>query len=85
MKYILLVLVFAALNAQASVIGITTHPLNEEARVLSAEMTGYMSQRQEMGMGLRYTQEVNPGQRLDIAVGSAQYSRGLFLGGGMDF
>ena len=85
MKYILFVLVFAALNVQASVIGITTHPLNEEARVLSAEMTGYMSQRQEMGMGLRYTQEVNPGQRLDIAVGSAQYSRGLFLGGGMDF
>lgn len=69
----------------ASVVGISTHPLNEEARLLSAEMTGYMSQRHEVGMGLRYTQELNPGQILDLAAGGAQDSRGLFLGGGMDF
>ena len=65
--------------------GISTHPLNDEGRVLSAEMTGYMSQRHEVGIGLRYTQEVNRGQILDLAAGGAQDSRGLFLGGGMDF
>jgi hypothetical protein len=36
-------------------------------------------------MGLRYTQEVNRGQILDLAAGGAQDSRGLFFGGGLDF
>ena len=66
-------------------VGISTHPLNDEAKVLSAEMTGYMSQRQEVGMGLRYTQELNPGRILDISASGAQNSRGLALGSGMDF
>ena len=85
MKNILLCLLFLSFNSMASVVGISTHPLNEEARILSAEMTGYMSQRHEVGMGLRYTQEVNQGQLLDLAAGGGQDSRGLFLGGGMDF
>lgn len=85
MKYILICLLFVSSLSQASVVGISTHPLNEEAKVLSAEMTGYMSQRHEMGMGLRYTQEINPGQLLDLAVGGGQESRGLSFGGGMDF
>lgn len=85
MKYILLSLLFVSLHTQASVVGISTHPLNDEARVLSAEMTGYMSQRHEMGMGLRYTQELQRGQLLDVMAGGAQDSRGLMLGGGMDF
>ncbi len=85
MKYILLGLLCLSFNSHASVVGISTHPLNDEARVLSAEMTGYMSQRHEVGMGLRYTQEVNRGQLLDLAASGGQDSRGLFLGTGMDF
>lgn len=83
MKILILLLCLCS-SAWASVIGISTHPLNDEARVLSAEMTGYMSQRQEVGMGVRYTQEVNRGQLLDLTAGGAQDSRGLYLGGGMD-
>lgn len=85
MKYIFLFLLFSSLNSWASIVGISTHPLNDEARVLSAEMTGYMSQRNEMGMGLRYTQELNRGQLLDLNAGGSQSSRGLIVGGGMDF
>jgi hypothetical protein len=85
MKHILLCLIFVSFYSQASVVGISTHPLNDEAKVLSAEMTGYMSKRQEVGMGLRYTQELNPGRILDISASGAQNSRGLALGSGMDF
>ena len=85
MKHILFCLIFVSFYSQASVVGISTHPLNDEAKVLSAEMTGYMSQRQEVGMGLRYTQELNPGRILDISASGAQNSRGLALGSGMDF
>ena len=85
MKHILFCLIFVSFYSQASVVGISTHPLNDEAKVLSAEMTGYMSQRQEVGMGLRYTQELNPGRILDISESGAQNSRGLALGSGMDF
>jgi hypothetical protein len=71
-------------TAQASVIGISTHPLNEEARVLSAEMTGYMSQRNEMGAGIRYTHEVNRQKVFDISMAGGQDSRGLTMGAGLD-
>ncbi len=85
MKYILIFVLLQSLTGWASVIGISTHPLNEEARVLSAEMTGYMSQRQEMGMGLRYTQEVSDNQLFDVSASGGQNSRALIVGGGMDF
>lgn len=85
MKYLLFALAFICSNSQASVVGISTHPLNEEARVLSAEMTGYMSQHHEVGMGIRYTQELNRGQLFDLMAGGAQDARGLVVGAGMDF
>jgi hypothetical protein len=85
MKNILFCLLIITSPSWASVVGISTHPLNEDARVLSAEMTGYMSQRHEVGMGLRYTQEVRSGQLLDLTASGAQDSRALTLGGGMDF
>jgi hypothetical protein len=85
MKILILLILAICPTLHASIIGISTHPLNDEARVLSAEMTGYMSQRQEMGMGIRYTQEIDRGQLLDFTAGGAQDSRGLYLGGGMDF
>lgn len=48
-------------------------------------MTGYMSQRNEMGAGLRYTQEVDQFKRLDVSAAGGQDSRNLQLGTGMDF
>jgi len=85
MKYALIFILFQASSLMASVIGISTHPLNDEARVFSAEMTGYMSQRNEMGAGLRYTQEVDRHRILDFTASGGQDSRGLTLGTGMDF
>lgn len=85
MKYILIFTLFQLSSAWASVVGISTHPMNDEARVISAEMTGYMSQRHEMGAGLRYTHEVEQGQLLDFAISGAQESRGFAVGAGMDF
>jgi hypothetical protein len=85
MKNLIFAILFLSAPTLASVVGISTHPLNEEARVLSAETTGYMSQRHEVGMGLRYTQEISQGQLLDLMASGAQESRGLTIGGGMDF
>lgn len=85
MKTILLLSFFLSFSSFASIVGISSHPLNEEAKVLSAEMTGYMSQRNEMGMGLRYTQEVSRYRILDFSASGAQDSRGLLAGAGMDF
>lgn len=85
MKNILFLVVLISTSTFASVIGISTHPLNEEARVFSAEMTGYMNERHEMGMGARYTQELQRNQLFDVTVGGAQESRALNLGTGMDF
>ncbi len=82
---ILLLLFIPCFSVWASVVGISTHPLNEDGRLLSAGMTGYMSQHHEVGMGLRYTQELRQGQIFDMMVSGAQDSRGLVLGGGMDF
>ena len=66
-------------------IGVSTHPLNESGRLFSAEFTGFMSQRNEMGAGLRYTQELSQNQIIDFNLASGQESRGLTLGAGMDF
>jgi hypothetical protein len=59
--------------------------MNDEGRVLSAEMMGYMSQRHEMGAGLRYTQVVDQQKILDFVAAGGQESRGLTMGGGLDF
>lgn len=48
-------------------------------------MTGYMSQRNEMSMGLRYSHEVDTKKLLDVHVAGGQESRGLIMGGGLDF
>ena len=85
MKKLLLLGLFFTLTGQASIVGITTHPLNEEARVFSAEMTGFMSDRHEMGAGVRYTQEVGEYRRLDFTAGGGQESRSLTVGAGLDF
>lgn len=85
MKTILIAIFLVPLASVASVVGISTHPLNKSARVLSAEMTGFMSQRNEMGMGLRYTHEVSRHRIMDVSAASGQESRSAIIGGGMDF
>lgn len=85
MKTIIFLSMLLSLSSFASVVGISTHPLNEKGRVLSAEVTGYMSQRNEMGAGLRYTQETSTGKIFDVTASGGQDSRGMTLGGGVDF
>lgn len=85
MKLLIILILGVCHSAFASIVGISTHPLNREARVLSAEMTGYMSRQQELGMGLRYTQELQRGQLFDLSASGAQDSRALILGAGMDY
>jgi hypothetical protein len=84
MNTVLFLLLAISLPTFASVVGISTHPLNDEARVLSAEMTGFMSQQHEVGMGLRYTQELDTARILDISAAGGQDSRAFSLGAGMD-
>lgn len=85
MKLLIILILSVCQSTFASVMGISTHPLNNNARVLSAEMTGYMSRQQELGMGLRYTQELSRGNILDFTASGARDARALTLGGGMDF
>jgi hypothetical protein len=85
MNLLILFLLLASGQLLASIVGISTHPLSREARVLSAEMTGYMSLRQEVGMGLRYTQELNRHQLFDVSASGGQDSRSFMLGTGVDF
>lgn len=85
MKFLSLLFFVLSTSLQASVVGLTTHQLNEEARVLTLESVGYMNQRHEMGFGLRYTHGVQQGQLLDVYAGGAQHSRGFSFGAGMDF
>jgi len=81
----IMIILLISVSAKASVLGISTHPLDSRARVLSAEMTGYFSQHHEMGMGMRYTQDVDATTRADFMAAGGQDSRGLIAGGGVDF
>ncbi len=85
MKKLIIFLVLFSIKSWASIVGISTHPLNEKSRVLSAEMTGYMSRQNEMGMGLRYTQSVSDYKVLDFNISGAQESRAMNMNLGMDF
>jgi hypothetical protein len=69
----------------ASVIGISTHPFKKNARALSAEMTGYMSERNELGAGIRYSHQINRSRILDFTISGAQNSRKMNAGAGVDF
>lgn len=71
--------------ANASVVGITSYPLEERSKVISASMAGYFSQSHEVGMGLRYTQELEDDQLLDVYLSGAQQSRDYIFGSGVDF
>lgn len=75
---------FLSFSTFASVVGVSTYPLAEKARVISAEMMGFMNQRHEMGAGLRYTQEVASNKLLYVSVSGGQESRGFTMGAGLD-
>jgi hypothetical protein len=85
MNKILLLIGLFSLNSWASVVGVSTHPMSEDTKLLSAEMSGFMSQRREMGAGLRYTQQVDEARTMDFAVSGGQNSRGFTFGAGLDF
>lgn len=85
MKYLILLSLLFSASAHSLLIGISTHPLNDEAKVLSAEFAGFMSNRHEVGMGLRYTQEVMTDRILDLGVLGAQDSRSLMVNASLDF
>lgn len=85
MKALIVLALLSFAPAFASVVGISTHPLNDEARVISAELMGYMSQRHEMSTGLRYTQEVSRGQLMDFAIAGGTEARALNISTGYDY
>jgi hypothetical protein len=85
MKKIIFSLLFISFPAFASIVGVSTHPLGEEGKALSAEMTGHMSDQQELGMGVRYTQEFYSGRRIDFNVIGAERSRSFQANMGADF
>lgn len=85
MKILSLLFFIVSTSLKASVVGLTTHELGDEARLLTLETAAYMNRRHEMGFGLRYTHGIQQGQLLDIHAGSAQHSRGFNFGAGMDF
>lgn len=66
-------------------VGVSTHPMGQDSKLLTAEMSGFMSQRREMGAGLRYTQHVDDAKVFDAAVSGGQDSRGFTFGAGLDF
>lgn len=84
MKTILFLALLAPLSLMASVVGVSTHPLSADAKVVSLGTTGFMNLRHEMGLNLRYTQELNPGSVIDFTANGAQSSRHYMVGGGLD-
>ena len=84
MKFFLFLWLFSV-STWASVVGISTHPLRGNSRVLGAEMMGYMSQRNELGAGIRYSHQINQAKMLDFTVGGGQESRKSHAGVGLDF
>ena len=85
MKLIYLSLSLISCSVMASVVGISYHPMSNKARLFSAEMTGFMSGRNEMAAGARYTQKVSSDRVIDFTIGGGQLSRGVQIGTGLDF
>ncbi|HXH31114.1 MAG TPA: hypothetical protein VNJ01_09915 [Bacteriovoracaceae bacterium] len=84
MRIIFFVIILTSVSVHASIVGITTHPLKNNAKLLSAEMTGYMGQRLGMGAGVRYTQEMTSHNYLDLSVASTQDAKAMYMGAAMD-
>jgi hypothetical protein len=71
-----------ALTAQATTIGVSSHPFAMKNQVVTTEFTGYMSNGTGMGLTARYFNRVNEDINLDIGVGVTDGERAnrAFLG-----
>lgn len=87
MKTILLIFslyFFKILSCFSSVVGISTHPMNDQGKILSAEFKGHLSQGHELAVGLRYTQEMDQDKIIDFSFAGGNQNRGLTAGAGID-
>jgi hypothetical protein len=73
-----LFLFFGVTVSKASVVGISTHSFSEEARVLSLETRGFLSQVHEIGLGAWSTQGLKGGELLDFMARGGQLAATSF-------
>lgn len=65
--------------------GISTFPLEEDKKVLSAEVTGIVSDGGGLGLQARYTQKLNQVSSVDAGVGISAGERSARLFAGYDY
>lgn len=65
--------------------GISTFPLQEDKKVLSAEVTGIVSKGGGLGLQARYTQKLNEASSVDAGVGISAGERSARLFAGYDY
>ncbi|NOT78134.1 MAG: hypothetical protein HOP07_03925 [Bacteriovoracaceae bacterium] len=65
--------------------GISTFPLEAEKKVLSAEVTGIVSNGSGLGLQARYTQKINEFSAVDAGLGIAGGERSARLFAGYDY
>src|SRR5690606_757021 len=84
MRYLLLLYFFLLGPVEASIMGISTHPLKFNSQAFTAEMLGQMSQSREMGTGVRYTRDLDYFKRLDVGVSAGEKSESYQISSGLE-
>lgn len=84
MRYLLLLYFFLWAPLEASIMGISTHPLKIHSQAFTAEMLGHMGQSREIGMGARYTSDVDYFKRFDVAFSAGEDSQSYLIGTGLE-
>ncbi|MFA7613680.1 MAG: hypothetical protein WCY48_05530 [Candidatus Caldatribacteriota bacterium] len=64
--------------------GISTHPLKIHSQAFTAEMLGHMGHSREIGMGMRYTRDLDYFKRFDVAVSAGENSQSYLIGAGLE-
>lgn len=64
--------------------GISTHPLKYNSQAFTAEMLGHMGHTREMGMGVRYTRDLDYFRRFDVGVSAGESSESYQIGTGLE-
>lgn len=72
-------------SALAYGIGYTTHPMAENKRLISTEMTGIVSDNGGMGVQVRYTQKLNKAMAIDAGLGISGGDRDQRIFAGIDY
>lgn len=89
MRYLFILSLFLiSYPLYSSIIGISTHPLKEHSHAFSAEMLGHMGgsyQEREVGMGIRYTRDLDYFKRWDMAILGGEKSQQYRLGTGLEW